>query len=172
MFKAKLITNKEYYKFRSKRLWLILILSIPIAFLANFYVFPIWSIVIILACHLLIVAITARNHKVMDSMIGQSIIEIEKNEIRIKSQQNNSQEAINPRELDKIVVPSEFGIAQETMKDIGDEISGYPKKNYLILHQNNEARKFDFELDSHYMIKQLDKIIEYWSTNELKIERI
>lgn len=108
----------------------------------------------------------------MGGLMGQSIIEIDKNEIRIKSKKNNTQEALNPGNMDKIVVPHEFGIAQETMKDVANEISGNPKKNYLIIYQNNKERKFDFELDSHYMIKQLNKIIDHWILNGLKIERI
>ena len=172
MFKAKLIDSKEYYKLRSKHLWLSLLPTIPIAFLTDFYMFSTWITALIVVCYILIIAFISKNQRLMSSMIGQNIIEIDATEIRIKTNKGNHQETIILENLDQIVLQSEYGLPQDTIKDIANEASGRPKKNNLIIRQKNEKRKFDFEIDSHYMINQLNKVIHSWTQNGLKIKRI
>jgi len=59
---------------------------------------------------------------------------------------------------------------QETIKEVSEEISGKQKKNYLVVHANNQKLQFDFKIDSYYMANQLNKIIATWKTSGYNIE--
>ena len=48
------------------------------------------------------------------------------------------------------------------MTDVKDEAMGNYRKHFLILNKAKESRQLYFEIDSHYMIKQLDKVITSW----------
>jgi len=172
MFKAKLIDKTEYYKLRSKQAILLLLPTIPMALVIHFYALPWYVTALAFGVYILTFVLIYKNQKVMDAMKGQKIIEIDNNEIRIKSKKGKPGEIINLGNIDKIILQNDYGIHQETMLDIKNEMIGKPRKNYLIIQHNNEKRKFDFEVDSHYMITQLNKIITRWTNSGLKIERI
>lgn len=172
MFKARLIENNKYYSLRSKQIILILFPSILIGIIANFYQFPFWITITAIGIYVLTFKKVIANQKLMNSMIQDKSIEIDETEIRIKSNKNNQIETINIEDVKKVLVKKEYRIPQESIKEITKEIKGKPKKNYLIIHQKNEQRKFDFEIDSYFMINQLDKIIEKWIRKGYKIEKV
>lgn len=172
MFKAKLIENESYYKLRSKQLLLMLLPSIPFALLINFYQIPIWLTIVMIGIYILTIILMFRNQKRINSVLGNRLIEIDDDEIRIKSKKGMPKEIIKLNEIDKLVLKSDYSMPQETMKEVGSEIMGKTKQNYLILQQKNQKRKLDFEVDSYYMITQLNKIIENWTTRGYNIDRI
>ena len=170
MFKAKLIENKKYYQLRVKQAWLSLIPTIAIGPIANFYQFPAWifiSAVLVCALSSLVVF---RILKQMKKLSEQNAIEMNEKEIKIKSLSNGKSERIALDELEKIMIQSEYRIPQDSYKDYGNEILGNPKENYLILCNNETERKIDFEIESHYMLTQLNKLITSWSQTGIKIE--
>jgi hypothetical protein len=171
MFRAKLIENKDYYKLRRKHLLLMFLPFIPIALLVNFYQIPIWLTILMIALYVAANIIMVRNHKQLSLILGNRLIEIGIDEIRIKSK-NVTEEIIKLNKLEKILLKDEYSIHQETIKEVGQELTGKTRQNYIILHQNNKARQFDFEIDSYYMINQLNKVIESWKMKGYTIERI
>ena len=172
MFKAKLIEDKNYYKLRSKQLWLMLLPSILIGLLVNFYQIPIWLIIAIIGLYILTIILMNRNQKSLNSMVGNNQIEIDDKEIRIISKRGIHQEIITLDNVDKLILKNSYSIPQETIKELGQEMTGKTKQNYLILQQNNQKRKIDFEIDSYFMLKQLDKLIDSWESKGYIIERV
>ena len=171
MFKAKLIENENYYKLRSKQLSLMILTSIPIGLLANFYQMPVWATILIIGIYIAVYLLTAKNQKQINSMVGNRSIEIDQDEIRIKSKKG-IEEVFKLNAVDKIILKDEYSIPQETLKEVGQEMTGKTKQNFVIVQQAEELRKLDFEIDSYYMVKQLDKLIESWKLKEYKIERV
>jgi len=169
MFKAKLINNQKYYTLRRKQTWLMLLPSIPIGLMVNYMAFPIWVAILVVASYVALIVYATKNEKLLNAMLGIQTIEMDENEIRIKSKNGVSREVIPLEEIEELKIPGEYGIPQDSMKDFTNELAGKPKQNHLIVKYKNEERKFDFELNSHYMIKQLDKIIDNWSNRGLKI---
>ena len=106
----------------------------------------------------------------MNSLVGKRVIELDETGIRIKSKNGGTEESFKLNIIEKIILKKEYGIPQESIKEVVDEVKGNQKKNYLILQQNNEKRKFNFEIESYYMISQLNKIIEGWSKKGYNIE--
>jgi hypothetical protein len=58
---------------------------------------------------------------------------------------------------------------QESIADIVQEMKGKPKQNFIIIERNEQFQKFDFLVDSYYMLKQLDKIIEQWQQRGIEV---
>lgn len=171
MFKAKLIENENYYKLRSKHLLLMLLPSIPVGLLVNFYQIPIWVTILMIGFYVTTIFLMARNQKQISSVLGNKLIEIDRDEIRIKSKKGTEEETIKLNEVDRIILKDEYSIPQETLKEVGQELTGNAKQNFVILYQDNYKRQFDFEVDSYYMINQLNKLIETWKTKGYRIER-
>ena len=96
---------------------------------------------------------------------------MDEKEIRIKTKKGKEEEIIALENVDKLILTDTYSMPQETMREVGKEMAGNTKQNYLIVQQNNNKRKLDFEIDSYFMIKQLDKIIEKWELNGYNIER-
>lgn len=172
MFKAKLIENKSYYPLRGRQLTLLLLMSVPLGLLANFYRFPMPWILAGTGLYILFIVLMLRNQKLMNLVTGNKSLEIDEAEIRISSKKDRSEEIIPMSTVEKIVLKKEYGIPQENLKDIVKEMKGNARKNYIILHQKDRQRRIDFEIDSYYMIGQLDKITASWKNNGYRIERI
>lgn len=170
MFKAKLIDNKAYYNLRIKQLILMLIPMAPI-FMLNFYEIPLWVSIVLMGAYLLVLAIMWRNQQSMNGMLGNQLIEVDETEIRIKSNDGKSQETIRMDALQKVILKEEYGIPQENMQELKEELMGKPKENYLIIQQEGSQRKLDFEIDSYYKINQLNKVIKGWISKGYSIER-
>ena len=137
MFKAKLIENENYYKLRSKHLLLMLLPSIPVGLLVNFYQIPIWVTILMIGFYVTTIFLMARNQKQISSVLGNKLIEIDRDEIRIKSKKGTEEETIKLNEVDRIILKDEYSIPQETLKEVGQELTGNAKQNFVILYQDN-----------------------------------
>ena len=108
----------------------------------------------------------------MNSILGNKFIEIDEDEIKIKSKNGIQQEVIKLTEIDKLILKERYSMPQETIKEMGQEIRGDAKQNYLIIQKDGKRRKLDFEIDSYFMIRQINKIIEKWEAKGYVIERL
>lgn len=172
MFKAKLIENEKYYKLQRKQLFLTILLFIQIYLFVSFYKIPIWVTILIIGIFVATVIFTSRNQKRINSILGNKLIEIDMDEIRINSKNGATEESIKLDEVERMILKNEYSIPQETLKEMGQELTGNIKQNFIILYKDSQKRQFDFEIDSYYMINQLNKLIETWRTKGYKIETI
>ncbi|PHN01293.1 hypothetical protein [Flavilitoribacter nigricans] len=172
MFKAKLIENKKYYRLRSKQLVLMLLPSIPIGLIVNFYQIPIWVTVLMIGLYIVAIILMARNQKQITANLGNKIIEIDEEAIRIKSKKGVEDELISLNEVEKIILKDEYSMPQGTIREVGQELTGKTKQNYLIIYQDSRKRQLDFEVDSYFMVNQLNKLIEIWKMKGYNIERV
>ena len=172
MFKAKLIENENYYNLRSKHLLLTILISIPMGIFVNNFKLSIWGNLFAVSLYILMLIFLWKNQKKIQSILGNKLIEINEHEIKIKSKKGLPEEIINLNDVDKLILKDEYSMPQETMKEVGKEIVGNTKQNYLILQQKNNRRKIDFEVESYYMINQLKKVIKIWESKGYNIERI
>lgn len=100
----------------------------------------------------------------LQSMSSKSI-EIDTTEIRIKGKKGTLLESFSLPNLDKIVVQNQYRKVGDQMADIKDEALGKYNKHFIILNNAEDSRELYFEIDSHYMIKQLEKVIDSWKEN-------
>lgn len=59
----------------------------------------------------------------------------------------------------------------KSIREIGSEVAGNTRQNYLIIQRREEDIRLNFELDSHYMTSQLNKVIAEWRARAYPIER-
>ncbi|MEM7372771.1 MAG: hypothetical protein AAF587_29390 [Bacteroidota bacterium] len=171
MFKATLIENDRYYSLKSKQLLLSLFPLIPMSLLVSIYELPIWLTALIGGLYLLIIFGMFRNYKQIRTILDHKHIEMDAEEIRIRSKNGTQSEVIPLDDIDQLILKDSYAMPQESLKDIGQELIGRMKRNYLILQQREQHRTFNFDIDSHYMLAQLHKIIEDWEVRGYKIIR-
>jgi Ca2+/Na+ antiporter len=168
-FKAKLIEDPIYYSLKRKELFIGLITAIPAALLANYFERPIWIVLVAFFVYIFLLLILKNNKQEINDISGQKIIEIEADLITLKSVHNKIIDSFDLTKSEKISLNKDFGMPQESIADIAQEMKGKPKQNFIIIEQNGEIQKFDFLVDSYYMIKQLDKIIEQWQQKGIEV---
>lgn len=172
MFKAKLIENDSYYDLRSKQLLLTFIISIPMGMIVNYFHLSNWVTLLMIGVYILMFIFLWKNQKKIQSIFGNKKIEMSEYEIKIESKNGIQEEIINLKDVDKFILKEKYSMPQETVKEVGSEMVGITKQNYLILQHKNHTRKLDFEVESYYMIKQLNKLIKKWELKGYNIEKI
>lgn len=172
MFKAKLIEREGYYKLRRRQLLFVVVITFPMGVIVSTNSIPLWAILLIIGISIPLLILSLRNRRLIDSILSNRTIEIDTDEIRIKTKKGRITETISLQEVDKLSLLKQYALTQETMKDISQELSGKAIKNKVILQQNGTIRKFDFEIESHYMVNQINKLIEHWQTQGITIEYI
>lgn len=172
MFKAKLIDDPAFYRMRK----MVLILGLPtfalIGFLSGQLHLPLPYFVGILALIGFLTAWRIRTHKRASSMVRNRNIEISTDTIRIVSGHGKILETIPVADLTGVTVKETWAIPEERIQDLIRELKGKSLENYLIIQQNQEDRRFDFVLDSYYMIEQLKHVINDWQAKGLITETV
>ena len=171
MFKAKLITNPRYYALRRQQLLLPFLIVMPVAFLVNPFKWPIWITIGAFCIYILVAWLTWRNEQKIKAATGEQRLEIEADTIRILDGKGQIIETILPHTIDKIEVKNSYAMPQESIKDMVQEMKGYPQRHYIRMVKAGQTRQLDFEVDTHYMLNQLRKILSAWEQAGYAIKR-
>lgn len=170
MFKAKFIENNAYYQLRRRQLMLLLLTAIPAGLIVNFYRFSLPIILAITGIYLGGIIWMAKNQKRITQLRGNKYVEFDGTEIRIRSEKHEPTEVIQLAAVENIVLNKYYGMPQENMKEVANELKGNARKNYLLLYHNNRQRQIHFEVESYYMLNQLNSIVEDWKKNGYPVE--
>lgn len=170
MFRAKLIDNVSYYKSKRIQLVLLILPIFPIGLGVNLYFDSLALSLLSLFLYAGILVLIVRNQKQLAEFSGTRSLEIGEEEIVIKKNESGAREVIRVADVDKFMLPANYSIPQDTAGDILDDLGGKPVQNYLTLVQAGEQREFHFEIDSHYMIVQLEKVIQHWRSRGYTLE--
>lgn len=171
MFKAKLIESEKYYQIKRRHLLFLFLPATSVWIVSIFLNLPSWFFFLIVGLFVLALIWLFKGQKEMNLISGRKVIEIDDNEIRIKTKSGNEKERFPLIDLEKIIVKEKYAMPAENFKELKNEVLGRPDQNYIILQQKNQQRKFYFEIDSYYMTNQLNEIIRNWSARGLKIEK-
>lgn len=172
MFKATLIDNKNYYK---NRRFLLLLRIFPPSFiflfmLFNYEYFSKWGIILILILFIGTFIIENKILKSLTKIKYLNKIEISDSTIVISKKKGELIEKYELESIEKIIVKKEYQIANEKMKDILNEIKRKYIKNYIIIEKDNKKVRFDFTIDSYYMIEELKKLFAIWEQKAYNIK--
>ncbi len=166
MFKGNLIENQKYYTLRSKELLFKILPSIAIGVFVNFRELPIWVTIGSIIFYLILMYFTVRNQREMLNLSTKRI-EISQHSIELKESDGHLIEKIKIDEGVRLIVKEEYKMAQETMKDVIEEIKRNPEDHFLIVEIDNIQKRYDFVIESHYMLNQLNKLIRMWKQQRL-----
>jgi len=171
MFKAKLIENYELYTKRRKiALWLSLI---PWPMINIF----IWNNISVLVGVLLVIANIAffiflyKQNKLVKNTIGDKIIEISDLQLVISSPKEGKVNEFDLQVFDTIMVPKTFEIPDDNISTYSKSVIGNSINNYIRIKDSNTDLRFDFLLDSYYMISQLENILSKLSAKGINVVR-
>ena len=132
---------------------------------------PFWITIAAIIFYIAVIIMTSKNHKAMHKVANKRI-EIDGNKIEIKKVDGTVIETIEIDSVNKLIVKNDYKMAQETMKDLKEEIKGNTEKHYIILENNRIQRRFDFVIESYYMLNRLKRLVQDWQKKNLLIEYV
>lgn len=172
MFKAKLIKDEAYYNYRKRNLIYLVLPAIATGLLVNFYSLPVWITLLALVAYIVILYFNLKNSNRLKGAASEGSIEIEDSMLRVKNNKGQSNVEIHLDQADKIEIPHAFGLPLESFKDMAEELAGHPLKNFIIISNGQEKQRYDFIIDSHYMLGQFDKLIKAWTLRGFPVETV
>ena len=169
MFKAKIIENPTYYSLRRKLLILSTFAMIPLGFVSVSQHFHfIYSLIIFIVFIVFLIFLYKTRIKV-EKLVGERNIQISEHSIEILGKSAAIEKSFSIRDADEIIVKEKYQFPEENISEFYKEMKGDNLSNYLIIKTNGKTHKFDFIIDSHYMILQLKKIINFWTEQDITI---
>ncbi len=159
MFKAKIIESPKFYTARGKILILTILLGIPAGLLINFVEMSLILSTGILAMYVVGTVFLFRYQKTMKDSMGEKTFEMDEKQIVIRSGEQ-IHKAMSLESIDRIMIRKGVGLPDGSLREIANEVKGEPQKNIITIEQDGEQIAYDLLIDSHYMMKQLDKIME------------
>ena len=104
----------------------------------------------------------------MKSLVDQRKIEITPEDISVIDKKGHKQ--IYPiKNAYAIILKDALKMPDETVKDIYKDLSGQPIKNYIVYKDKNGDHRFEFMIDSYYMIEQLKKLVHGWQNDGVNV---
>ncbi|NNK89643.1 MAG: hypothetical protein HKO89_03470 [Saprospiraceae bacterium] len=170
MFKAKLIDNKSYYSLRRK---VLLYGFIPNIFIGIIFAFSGITLLYSVLIFLIIIAgviIQHKTNKKFASTFGNKKIIIDYSSINIEGKKPADNHVFSIDSLDKIIIKESYQMPENSTKDIINEAKGITLKNFIAFTKDGVKTQYDFVVDSHYMLVQLDKIIAVWKNENRPLE--
>ncbi len=155
MFCAKLIPNNDYYHARRISYLMWFLTSAAIGVLVNFDRMPLWLTIPAAAVLLVAFGVQGRVGKKMRTL-SYGTIQIDEAGIRIVSQEGEVIKSFDRNKLEAISSADSISIAGETSSQLINEILGKTQKNYLIIKDDTGTFRYDFEINTHYMISRLN----------------
>ncbi len=76
----------------------------------------------------------------------------------------------HPERVEKIFLKAEFRLFKDSISEAVAEFSGETYMLKIDVVAKGVVNTYHFDIDSHYMIVQLKKIIKHWSTQHVNFE--
>ena len=170
MFKASIVENQNYYKLR------IISTTIGVFGFAFYYLFiptdiSLWILIpVLFVAIIFFIKFSKSLQAKMARLFGRRRIILDYDEILIKEGKHKNLQKISVKFVDSITIRSDFAPHQETIKEVFSEIfKRQYKVNEIEIIDHGQEYRFNFEFDSYYMIKQLEKIISYWKNQGIQV---
>jgi len=168
MFKAKIIEDISLYqKLRKQIFWVLMPLGL-LSLFTNVAQMPL--ILFIFSCVLLIVALIAVRKKryIFEHLSADKTLEADISNLTIK-EKGDKIVSFSVSELDKIRIKSVVDIG-EGASDLINIAKGNIPTSFIEIQKKGHKERFEFIIESHYMLVQINKLIEEWKANQLQVE--
>ena len=162
MFKAKIIEDKKYYSFKHKALIFYLILNIPLGIVSNFYALPLKVVVIGLILLAIPFVFMVKYFNESKKTFGKRELVVSSDQIVVKDNKKGSTRNISFSDVNQINVNEHYGTIPDDLGAAAKELKGKFTEHYLEIETNGKTERFDFIIDSYYMAKQFQKIVDAW----------
>jgi len=167
MFKAKIIEDISLYqKLRKQIFWVLMPLGL-LSLFTNVAQMPL--ILFIFSCVLLIVALIAVRKKryIFENLTADKTFEADISNLTIK-EKGDKIVSFSVSELDKIRIKSVVDIG-EGASDLINIAKGNIPTSFIEIEKKGHKERFEFILESHYMLVHFNKLIEQWKAQQLQV---
>ena len=168
MFKAKLIADQKFHSLR-RRAIIISLLAIPFLALINPMIRLSWYWYVLLIGILVSYFFYQRKDQREMARIIEDQIEIDPIKIVVKNNKGETTTELLLKDADRILVKEKYLLPDDEIKDIYHTMLSNYLRNFISIEKNNSVTTFEFYLDSHFMIKQLQKIVDQWIEEKLPV---
>ena len=172
MFKAKIIHDRSYY--RDRRIILILgalfgIVYVFLMLIEAYFLWLNWLIFILITVSLFL---ELKYQRRLLKKKGQFFLYLDLNRIEIINGEKKVIKQFHPERVEKILLNVQFRLLGERISEAVSELKGKTFLQRLEIVENGKTYSYFFEMDSHYMIVQLRKVIDHWNTQKVSLELI
>jgi hypothetical protein len=173
MPQVKLIESQEYYDYRRRyHIFYFLFLVFPGAILINARHFPLSVVMIDAIVFGVVLFYLLKYVRQFNAMTAKRKLNVGEDRIWVNSPDAPSNLDIPLADVDQIILPARVEIPMEDVKGIADEIKGKGIKNYIIIKIDDRQHRFDYVVDSYYMIKKLEDMFQSWINKGIKVQRV
>jgi len=169
MFKANLINSPSYYKVRR---FTFLMALYPSSLVTAYIVFTNFSWHWAVPVLLLAIGIDffkIRAEKEAKTLSTGNQIEISDNAIRILGNSGEVLEALKVADASGIFVKEAYAIPGDTLAGLFKEAQGKSLQNFIVYQAGPKKVRYDFVIESYYMIEQLKKVIQSWQARGVAV---
>lgn len=170
MFKGKLINSQAYYKWRSLAFGITLFPPV-IWILVVYKVSWLWGALILLIA-LAFALFQRRVTQQVAALSKGKRIEISGDAIRVLRDSGEVIEELKVADASQILIKDTYAMPGETVGGLVNEIKGKTEQNYIVYRSPQKKVRYDFIVDSYYMIEQLKKAIQEWHSKGVEIGMI
>lgn len=173
MLQFNLIESIEYYK-RRQRIWALqlLVLPLPVAILVNAHHYPLYVSFIAGAFLLAGVWITARNIRRYKLLSNKRLLQLGEDTIHISANGSANPLTIQTAAVEEVTLPDLQELPGETVSGLFDEMRGKNNRYFILIKIQGQQYRFDFVMDSHYHLNQLEQLVLYWVGQGIKVSRV
>jgi Tfp pilus assembly protein PilO len=127
-----------------------------------------WGIGFAIIIYIPVIVLVWKNQKLINVLVKNRVVEIDENEIRIKSRKNR-QEVISLNNLRKIKVNANYNY-QSMITGLEQKMENRINQGSIIVYLKDQSQQFDFEINSFYMAKQLNRLVKTWIGKGYNVE--
>ncbi|MDX1408594.1 MAG: hypothetical protein R3330_10690 [Saprospiraceae bacterium] len=161
VFKAKVIEHPEFYRKRRQMALAGLFSSV----LTSVVVIPLEGHITYLVISMMLGVLVALYQKQfvreMKALSERRRLHMTESAIQLVNKEGAVIRHIDANRLREVALSGKH-IDTQTIADHLNELRGKPLKNYISLQSDEGETRIDFVVDSHYMMVQLNKILEVW----------
>ena len=170
MFKADIIQDRKYFQFQHFQLIVVSLTIIPLGLLSNsIFGLPEWISIPAGILYVVLMIFVFKNQKKIQKVLGKKHLEANADSIAIYSKKDGLIEQYSISAINKIKVQKNLQLETGGFKDVIEQFKGnFPESN-LKFRINNETKHFDFIIDTHYQLIQLEKCIKAWEEKNIEV---
>ena len=170
MFKAKIIKDSSYWTLRRKILIAGLFLM-PLYFLTvGEHKFSLYFGILYYIALVVLTFLYRRWYIKLENTLGPESIVLDLGSITVLNAQKEELIEFIPGIMDNVVLKTNFKLDQEKNPgDILNEIKGNMQKHSITIIKEDSVFEYFFVIESHYMIVQLQKVLQHWKNQQVKL---
>jgi|GEM_PF-5442551 len=169
-FKAKLIDNDGYYPARRKLMILQLLALFLFGLLIQLIELPTWLRIVTFIIYVVVAGGALYFIRQTQKHIERHTIEIGYDALKILSKKGDVVEQIDLTTVQSLEISAQHPDSTANVQDTIKDLRGQEERNYICVVKQGETHSYEFLPDSHYMVTQLEKLVEHFRAKGIAVQ--